>query len=226
MRLPTFTDLYYSSPAQINNLDLTPERAVTCRIGADWHHGGWHASALTYYRAGRDIIDWIWRPEMGEDGTGRWHSEQTSQLDTYGLELSAGYIRSDGFLRHATIAYAYVTTSRNEAIIARSAMDFLRHKAVASVGVQLLRRVSLVLTGSWNDRNGSYNHYPVTGDASVVEVRDFAPYFLLDGRLSWEKGIMRIYLDVTNITDTKYCDLGAIPLPGTWFTGGLTITVH
>ena len=36
MRLPTFTDLYYTSPAQINNLDLTPEHAVTYRLGVDY----------------------------------------------------------------------------------------------------------------------------------------------------------------------------------------------
>ena len=59
MRLPTFTDLYYSSPAQINNLDLIPEKAVTYRIEADYVKGRWNASLRTYYRAGRDIIDWV-----------------------------------------------------------------------------------------------------------------------------------------------------------------------
>jgi len=60
MRLPTFTDLYYTSQAQVNNLDLGPERAVTYRIGADYRKNRWSASALAYYRAGRDIIDWVW----------------------------------------------------------------------------------------------------------------------------------------------------------------------
>ena len=52
MRLPTFTDLYYSSPAQINNLDLVPEKAVTVRAGARYAKGRWSASATGYYRAG------------------------------------------------------------------------------------------------------------------------------------------------------------------------------
>ena len=40
-----------------------------------------------YYRAGRDIIDWVWREDMGN----KWHSEQTSKLDTYGIEVTGGY---------------------------------------------------------------------------------------------------------------------------------------
>ena len=224
MRLPTFTDLYYSSPAQINNLDLTPEKAVTYNVKASYMKGYWSISAQGYYRAGRDIIDWVWRPEMGDDGKGRWHSEQASRLATFGAEATAAYSLPQGFLRRVSFTYGYVTTDRNTEIIARSAMDFMRHKAVLSVGTHFLRRVSLTLTGSFYDRNGSYTYYPVVNDSSVSEVRDFEPYFLLDGRLQWEKGWCRLYADVTNITDTRYCDMGGIPLPGIWCTGGVVVT--
>ena len=60
---------------------------------------------------------------------------------------------------------------------------------------------------------------------SVSQVRDYEPYFLLDGRLSWEKGVCRLYVDATNITDTRYCDLGGIRLPGAWVTGGVVLTI-
>ena len=103
-------------------------------------------------------------------------------------------------------------------------MDFMRHKAALSVGVHFLRRLSLTLTGSVYDRNGSYTAYPVTGNSSITEVRDYKPYFLLDGRLAWEKGWCRLYVDVANLTDTRYCDLGGIPLPGIWCTGGVVLT--
>lgn len=221
MRLPTFTDLYYTSPAQVNNPDLRPERAVTGQLRADYAAGRWSASAVTYYRAGRDIIDWVLHPETD----GKWHSEQSSRLDTYGIELSGGYAAAEGPLRRVTLTYAFLTTRRNDDVIARSAMDYLRHKAALSVELRLLRRVSLALTGSVGDRNGSYTHYPVAGDSSVSETRDFEPFFLLDGRLQWEKGICRLYVDAANITNTRYCDLGGIRLPGAWVTGGIVLTV-
>ena len=199
MRLPTFTDLYYTSPAQINNLDLTPERAVTYLFDAGYMKNSWRLSLQTYYRAGRDIIDWVWREDMGD----KWHSEQTSRLDTYGIELSGGYTVADGFLRRVTLSYGYITTDRNSDIIAKGAMAYMRHKAALAVEVHFLRRMSLALTASVYDRNGSYTHYPVPGDPSLSEVRDYEPYFLLDGRLQWEKGICRLYVDATNITDAR-----------------------
>lgn len=156
MRLPTFTDLYYTSPAQINNLDLTPEHAVTYRLGVDYLKRSWNLSAQAYYRSGRDIIDWVWREDMGS----KWHSEQTSSLDTFGIELAGGYTVSEGFLRRVTLSYGYITTDRNADVIAKSAMDFMRHKAALAVEVHFLRRMSLALTGSVYDRNGSYTHYP------------------------------------------------------------------
>ena len=221
MRLPTFTDLYYTSPAQINNLDLTPERAVTYLFYAGYVKNSWRLSLQTYYRAGRDIIDWVWREDMGD----KWHSEQTSRLDTYGIELSGGYTVADGFLRRVTLSYGYITTDRNSDIIAKGAMDYMRHKAALAVEVHFLRRMSLALTASVYDRNGSYTHYPVPGDPALSEVRDYEPYFLLDGRLQWEKGICRLYVDATNITDSRYCDLGGIPLPGAWVTAGVALTI-
>lgn len=227
MRLPTFTDLYYSSPAQINNLDLTPEHAVTFRLGASYTRGSWNVGLQSYYRLGRDIIDWVWyedSPESPEAWRGKWHSEQSSRLNTFGLELSGGYAVTEGFLRRVTLSYGYISNDRNADIIAKSAMDFMRHKAAVAVEVHFLRRMSLALTGSVYDRNGSYTAYPEPGKASVTEVRDYKPYFLLDGRLTWEKGWCRLYVDASNLTDTRYCDLGGIPLPGLWCTAGVVLT--
>lgn len=221
MRLPTFTDLYYSSPAQINNLDLIPEHAVTYRLDADYTKRCWNFRAAAYYRAGRDIIDWVRREEF----EGKWHSEQTSRLDTYGVEFSGAYSVENGFVRRVTFTYGYTTTDRMADAETKSSMDFMRHKAVLSAEVHFWRRLTFVLTGSVYDRNGSYADYPIPGDSQTSTMRDFKPYFLLDGRLSWEKGICRLYVDATNLTDTRYCDMGGIPLPSRWFTGGLTLTI-
>ena len=88
MRLPTFTDLYYTSAAQINNLDLVPERAITYHIGASYARERWHAKAQLFYRDGRNVIDWVWRDELEIGGQvlyNKWHSEQQSRLGTFGI---------------------------------------------------------------------------------------------------------------------------------------------
>ena len=77
MRLPTFTDLYYTSEAQVNNPNLKPERAVTYHIGGGYAIEKWHASVQFFYRDGRNVIDWVWRDELTiGDRTlyDKWHS--------------------------------------------------------------------------------------------------------------------------------------------------------
>lgn len=230
MRLPTFTDLYYTSPAQLNNPDLGPERAVTWSLGADLRQGGWSASMHLFCRDGRDIIDWVWRPELGD----RWHSEQESRLVSFGAELVGGYRSGRGAVRRATLSYGCLTQSRRSDVIVSSSMDYMRHKVALLFEVAFLRRCTFVLTGTLCDRYGGYTYYLRDADGELLtdgsggmltERRDFRPYFLVDARLSWEKGVVRLYVDATNLTDTRYCDFGGVPLPGRWLTGGAVLTI-
>lgn len=221
MRLPTFTDLYYTSAAQINNLDLVPEKAITWRLGADYASGCWSASLRTYYRDGRNVIDWVWRPNMGN----KWHSEQSSRLGTFGVEVAGGYRSATGFLRAVTASYAYITISQRSDIVTKNAMDFLRNKTALGIELQPLKNVSVALTGSVCDRNGVYTFYPQPGTSAGGYERSYEPYFLLDGRVAWTKGIWKIYFDATNLTGADYCDIGGLPMPGRWLGGGLVVTI-
>lgn len=212
MRLPTFTDLYYTAANYIGNPDLKPERAVTYRFAADYSRERWNVSARLYYRDGHNLIDWV-KPSPEAD----WESCQITSLDTYGAEGRAVYA-TEGFLRRLVFSYGYLTQSKHSEGISKYALDYMRHKAAVSAEVRFLRRFSFVLTGSVYDRAGSY------ADREGV-MRDYRPYFLLDGRLAWEKGCCRLYVDATNLTDTEYFDFGGLRMPGTWISGGVVLTL-
>ena len=221
MRLPTFTDLYYTSPAQINNLDLVPEKATNVRVGVSYTRGGWFTSLNGYFRAGRNIIDWVWREDMGN----KWHSEQSNRLNTYGVEWMGGYRATEGFLRNATLSYAYTSTDQEGDLVTKNAMDFLKHKATALIEVALWKQFTLSVTGTLSDRNGDYAVYPVVGDASQSYMRPFKGTFLVDARLQWQHKLVTLYVEGTNLTDRKHFDLGGIILPGAWISAGAVITI-
>jgi iron complex outermembrane receptor protein len=215
MRLPTFTELYYSVPKYHPDPRLVPEKAVTVRVGAAWHpFDGLGITGTLYRRQTRDVIDW----EQHEDGD--WFSTQLNSLGTVGGELTLGYAPREGWLKIASLGYGYIHTDKNVAsgYISKYALDYLRHKASAVVGVGFLRRFTLTLTGSFYDRVGNY-----VAHSGFIE--GYRPYFLLDGRLSWERRRVQLYLDVTNITDTRYFDFGGLPMPGPWASGGIVITL-
>lgn len=221
MRLPTFTDLYYTGPAQINNLDLVPERATNVRLGLAWTSSRWSASLNGYFRAGRNVIDWVWREDMG----GKWHSEQSSRMNTCGVEWTGGYLAEEGFLRQITLSYAYTHSGQENSRMSRNAMDYLRHKAVARFRLALLRPLVLSLTGTLSDRNGNYTFYPTAGDPSNGIVRPFKASFIVDARLEWTPGRLSLYVEGSNLTDRSHFDLGGIPLPGIWVSAGAVFTL-
>lgn len=212
MRLPTFTDLYYTADNYIGNPDLRPERALTYRFAADWVRERWSASLRLFYRDGHDLIDWV-KPAPEAD----WESRQITSMNTYGAEGRVVY-SADGFLRRLALSYGYLSQGKQSEGISKYALDYMRHKAAVSAEVRFLRRFSFVLTGSFFDRAGNYADREGT-------LRDYKPYFLLDGRLAWEKGCFRLYVDATNLTDTAYFDFGGLRMPGCWLSGGVVLTL-
>ncbi len=216
MRLPTFTDLYYTSSTQIPNSALQPESALTYQFTTAYSKSKWRTMAKVYYRDGQDIIDWTQDTQDIEDGV--WRSRQFTELGTFGVELSSSYT-FDKFVRRISASYGYVTQSKSASdYISMYAFNYMHNKGVVSVDLSLTRNLSLVLTGSLYDRYGNYTD--IDGD-----VKDYSPYFLLDGRIAWQrKGIM-LYVDATNITSTTYCDYGGLTMPEVWASGGITVTL-
>ena len=212
MRLPSFTDLYYTTTGYIGNPHLKPEKATTYRLRSSYEKSGWRTSAEVYFRDGRDIIDWVQKSADSE-----WESLQLTRLRTLGVEWTGGYY-GKGFLRQATLSYAYLTTDKQSGdYISKYALDYMRHKATATVSVHFLTYMTLTLISGVYDRNGNYI------DASGRRT-GYDTYALLDARLSWERRHLRIYLDGNNITATRYCDFGGLKMPEGWFSGGIVVT--
>ena len=222
-RLPTFTDLYYTSPAQINNLNLVPEDAITFRLSGKYNQGPWSAGVTTFYRMGRNIIDWVWHDE-GEYKN-KWHSEQTRKLGTFGVDVVGAYAPEMSVIERISFAYGYILTKRNKSVISKNAMDYMRNKAVAEVVLRFPYGFRLSLAGSVYDRAGNYTYYPVAGDASQNEIRSYRPYGLLDARFSWKWKLLELYVDGNNLTNTRYEDLGGLPLPGITIRAGVVINL-
>lgn len=213
MRLPTFTELYYTTnETHIGNPDLRPEKATTFQLSSGYIKKKFNAEAVVYYRIGTDVIDWI-RYAPGD----RWQSMQVTSLDTFGAEVNASY-NFNGFLRQVSASYGYIRTGKNSAgYESKYALDYMKHKASLKVGLRLYRELTLDIIGSFYDRNGAYE-----ASGSLI---DYSPYWLLDARLSWRKRAFTLYLDATNLLNQEYFDFGGLVQAPRWITGGVIITI-
>lgn len=206
MRLPTFTDLYYTTATHIGNPDLNPETAITYRLGSsfkitDIKH--LRAAVNVYYRQGKNIIDWILK-----DDSDRWESSQMTRLNTFGTDISISY-GFDKILKDISFSYGYISTDKNsQGYTSKYALDYMKNKLSSHILLEFIPKLTLDIRGSWYDRSG-----------------DFDPYFLLDARLSWSPKIFSFFIDANNILDTKYYDFGGLAQPGIWLVGGVSICI-
>lgn len=216
MRLPTFTDLYYTTATHVGNSALKPERSETYALNLTYVKNRWSASVRGYFRSGHDIIDWV-RDAASEDK--RWHSGQITDLATYGVELAGGWHAASDrfFLRSATIGYSYGATDKQmpDGVLSKYALDYMSHKASATVNFALIPSLVWSFTGSYFDRNGGWERKP-------GQMEEFAPYVLLDSRLTWDAcRWASVWVECSNALDQKYYDFGGIELPGRWLMAGV-----
>lgn len=209
MRLPTFTDLYYTNATHIGNPGLKAEHALTNIIGIDYKKSAYSGGLSAFYRYGTDIIDWA-QVETPEGN--KWKSTQLTKLNTFGVELYGTY-RSNGFLRYITVSYGWLTSDKSKAdYISKYALDYMKHKAALQFGIRIWDGLMADITAGWYMRNST----PAT---------NYEPYLLLDARLSWRNEIFTVYAEATNLLDSKYYDFVGLQQPPRWITVGIVLTI-
>ncbi len=229
LRMPTFTELYYSVGGHAADKQLRPERMQAYELGIKYLHSGISAVASLYHHRGRDMIDWIKDLSQGEDAL--WTSVNHTRINTLGeelsLRLSPGILlgRPDFFVRSFNAAYSHIRQDKQlEAQLqSRYAMEYLRHKLVLQADFRLGSKLSLDLSYRWQDRVGNYEAFADGVSQGTVA---YKPYSLLDARLSWESGDWTLFLDGNNLLNRIYYDHGNIPQPGCWLRGGILFRIR
>jgi vitamin B12 transporter len=208
VRLPTFTDLYYVGPQHTANPDLKPENSQTIEIGTKILKPDWKLDVAGYYRMGQNIIDWVKLTP-----TANWVSENLTNVNALGADISFEYIFRQSFVRKLGINYSYLQSDKSASnFISKYALDYLKHKVVLILDHAIWNNISASWHVGYYDRNGNYDANTVYGAPSVIQ--NFTPYFMLDGRLSWTQKKVDVYAGLNNILNTTYADYGGLTQPG------------
>ncbi|MBQ9652097.1 MAG: TonB-dependent receptor [Prevotella sp.] len=218
LRMPSFTELYYSVGGHKADKHLKPEELSSIEAGLKLNAPAITASASIFYNHCKNMIDWSLDVN---DHTQTWQSVNHTKVNTIGVEAGTTLdlprlIRGQQVLRRLTLSYCYMNQDKKleENLQSQYSLEYLRHKLVARLLLSPIRNVDLSLCYRFQDRTGSY-----TSVEGAVE--DYRPYSLFDARLSWQQPRFEVYGEVNNLFNKRdYVDYGNVPQPGTWFIIG------
>lgn len=221
LRMPSATELYYSVGGHVADRNLKPEEVSAVEVGLKYSDRSFSVQASIYHNKWSNMIDWIRRTSDGPDAP--WESVNFTEVKATGAQVQAGVdftqlIPSQKVVRSLSVTYNWLDQDKDidADIQSKYSLEYLKHKVVASLQLNIWRHLDLGLNYRYQDRRGSYTDFD-------GEVKAFSPYSILDARLSWNAEKYKIYVEANNLFDKKYVDIGCVPQPGTWIIAGTSV---
>ncbi len=202
-RVPTFTERYYSDPANLARPEVHAETAWAGDAGADvFLARGWTLGATLFGRQDDDVIDWL-RATTAD----RWRTYNIRDVDTLGVELTAGKTLTGGtFLQ---VAYTGLDVqAAGVTQLSKYVLDYAPHAFSAAAVVPLPAGLRIAPRIEFKHRTRS------TGQSE---------YTVLDLRLSRRFGIYELRADGSNLGDATYQEVVGVAMPGRAFSASLAI---
>ena len=202
-RVPTYTELYYVTPANQGNPDLKPEKAWTGETGLRWLTEGITGDFSLFYRDSDNVIDWSRR-----SGQTAWQATNIATVRTKGGEVGVTFYPQSFFsakwLSSVGIAYTYLDSDRDtQGMESKYALDYLRHQINGSVVFSWLSSLKQVIKARYGKR--------------MVGER----YTVVDTRLTYTLPKYELFLEATNLFNEDYIESGFTPMPDRWIIGGV-----
>lgn len=206
-RIPTFTELYYTSPANLGNPNLTFEESISYELGLTYFGDIFFWETSVFLKNGRNIIDWTRASKQDP-----WQAENIGVVRTYGSEFNFSLfpekILTKAPITKVNFSYTYLNVAHSTGIYeSKYLLDNLRHQLI--VGID--HRLPFGLQQNW---------------VFIFKDRvNFDPQFTVDTQINANFGKFNFFIRATNIFNKKYMDFVAVVLPGRWITIGIRLHI-
>jgi iron complex outermembrane receptor protein len=206
-RIPTYTNLYYSSRTEQGNENLIAESASAYEAGVKYNTSALNITMSIFLRNNSNLIDWY------KDSTNqeKWQIRNFNEVNMSGIDLNSTVDLAQVFgIDHnikANINYTYIDAKvidNTEIAVSRYALDNLTQQLLVGVQFDILKdKINLNTNARYLDR---------------VSLDDYA---LLDMRLNFIDTNFAAFVSVNNVTNQAYRETNLVPMPGRWFGVGM-----
>ncbi len=211
LRMPSYTDLYYSGANIVGNTDLDPERTVDYGFGAKMRYNGWQTELRFYGSHRTDMIDWVIYASEEDGATFR---SGNFEMNNRGIEAMLAFLPREIWvnnpIRKVQLQYAYNDADMEYSkpiLKSKYAMEFLKNKLVASADIRIVDGL---------DITASYRYCDRVGDANE-------PYSIVDAGIKYDISRYSFYANCTNLFNEEYFDFSFIQQSGRRFFIGAKV---
>jgi len=219
-RMPTFTDLYYTTETHDGNSGLKPEKSESLDLNLKYNNSFFSAYLTGFLLWGRDMIDWVKVDE-------KWASWNMTKIDTKGVEMGVKFRLGDllpalGQQASLSLDYARMHQSSNTLdFVSLYSLNYLRDKFTAQFHHEIYKGFSAGWYFRFQKRMGVYEKYE---NLEKVGNEPYPAFTTLDLKLNYKYKDVLFNLSMNNLYDTHYFDRGNIPQAGFWLMGGINYT--
>ena len=194
-RIPTYTDLFYSSPTTLGNENLKLEKALTKEIGLKYLKDDFNFNFSLYQRDASDIIDYVRNNEAEP-----WQASNIREINTSGFELNVGYKFYLGSFRMQTINIGYSNIDdellETDFAFSRYALNSLKNQITGTYTFEINEKIYSTV---------AYKN---------AERSDEEKYTVIDFRTSYKLDKFTLSVILNNILDSEYSETNLVPMPG------------
>ena len=194
-RIPTYTDLFYSSPTTIGNENLSYEKALTLELGMKYRKENFNLNFSLYRRDASNIIDYV---KNNEDDP--WQANNIRKIITNGFELNIGYkfYLNSSNEHQINIGFSNINDDLKETQFnfSRYALNSLKNHITATYMFEINEKISSSL---------------VLKNAERINKKN---YTVIDFKTSYKFNKFAISILLNNILDTEYSETNLVPMPG------------
>lgn len=192
-RVPTYTNLYYTSPTTISNPDLNTEEAFSQEVGFKYLSNKVNMSVAFFNRDADNLIDYV-----RENTTDAWQAKNIQSVNTKGYETHLDYFFSINKLpQKIQLGYSYLDNDvkASEANFSQYSINSMKHQFTSSVQFNFFKGFNTTFAYRYVERTSgmSYNVY--------------------DANLSYRIKAIEFSLFANNIFNAEYIESGMIPMP-------------
>ena len=203
-RVPTYTDLFYTSPTTIGNENLKPEKAFTKEIGLDYTKGNFNFIFTLYNRDASDVIDYVKNVESAP-----WEAFNIREINTKGYELGLTYnFYVASFLNHSIkIGYSNIKDDlkQTDFNFSRYSLNSLKNHLTTSYSFEIKKNLKSSIIYKYAERNFGED------------------YYVMDIKVSYTLKKYNLYITANNLFDTIYSETNLVEMPGRNILLGLNV---